>query len=493
MLCILIDSVKYQKYTKMTENTCDCDTNRKCAKHESIQSTELSYGRPKNETASKNLQEDKTNRSENEANLLIDDSEEVTCNVKLKKDNVDENSIQTDVSCSLNTEVGMCNIKTEKDDVDENSIKTDMNYALNTEVGMCNIKTEEDDVDENSIKTDINYALSTEVEMCNIKTKKDDVDENSIKTDINYALSTEVEMCNIKTEKDDVDENSIKTDVNYVLNTDIDLDTSDFDEKSKIEKKQSNECNSDTDTVTDTGDSSGEEEKEMNTPISTSAFVKIKPKPIDYSVRVRMVFLDNLPLKTDEKFIQGIFKCCEDIKYKQIEIHTIKKYYGRIVKPSLGRKTIKVATITFSTLDAAQKAVNMNPLWINEHYVNIHFFDDTFINPETFQTNRVFLQNVPHDMTSETLCNIFGDCGVPLYIRYLHKAVTEEFTGIVYIQFQTDEAVRCALQKTNRYYFDGVCLTVTQDLSPELIENITTSLGFYTSFQGLRAVVQNEL
>lgn len=90
-------------------------------------------------------------------------------------------------------------------------------------------------------------------------------------------------------------------------------------------------------------------------------------------------------------------------------------------------------------------------------------------------------------MTKETLCEFFDDCGEPLYIRYLHEAITEEFTGIVYVQFQTPEAVKLALQK-NYQYLSGKCLTIVQNLT--LPENINLSQLFYTSFQGLKAAIK---
>lgn len=114
----------------------------------------------------------------------------------------------------------------------------------------------------------------------------------------------------------------------------------------------------------------------------------------DINARYRTVFLDNLPLETRKRLLRGIFYPCGPIE--EVRLNKVKKYYGKNVENEMKDELIKVASITFSTSSGAEKAVDLNPIWINNNYVNVQYYDDTYIDIETFMSNRIFLLNAPH-------------------------------------------------------------------------------------------------
>ncbi|GER33307.1 RNA-binding protein [Striga asiatica] len=97
--------------------------------------------------------------------------------------------------------------------------------------------------------------------------------------------------------------------------------------------------------------------------------------------------------------------------------------------------------------------------------------DESYTEPS--EEAKVFVGNLPYDVDSETLAQLFGQAGVVEVAEVIYKRQADQSRGFGFVTMSTVEEAEKALKMFNRYDLNGRVLTVTKatkkDSRPERV------------------------
>lgn len=176
----------------------------------------------------------------------------------------------------------------------------------------------------------------------------------------------------------------------------------------------------------------------------------------------RTVFVGNIPISSEKKNLQKLFKGAGEIEkiwIRSVPVDTESKISVKgkvILKQYVSNASSKNCYILFSKQEEAQKAVSQ---FNSAEFEGRHLHVTLAKTIDKDYKTTVFVGNLTYETDEEDLRNFFLECGVVDYVRVVRDKFTHKCLGFAYVKF-TDKLAMLNALNLNGKEFKGRLIRV---------------------------------